>query len=84
MDASDIIDQLGGNASLAVLLGCRQNTISQWRRYGIPPARCVRLAAIAKQQRRSGVTLDVLMRSKPRARPMPNQPPALSTASAPA
>lgn len=39
MDASKIIDKLGGTAAVARLCKVKQPSVSEWRRYGIPRAR---------------------------------------------
>lgn len=39
MNASEIIDELGGTAAVAKLCDVRQPSVSEWRRFGIPKAR---------------------------------------------
>lgn len=39
MDASKLIDALGGTAEVARLCQVKQPSVSEWRRNGIPPAR---------------------------------------------
>lgn len=43
MDANSIIDALGGTAAVAGLCQVKQPSVSEWRRFGIPPARLMYL-----------------------------------------
>lgn len=46
MNASDIIDQLGGTAEVARLCEVQPPSVSEWRVSGIPKARMLYLRAI--------------------------------------
>lgn len=46
MDASQIIDALGGTTAVARLCECEPPSVSEWRRKGIPKARLLYLKAI--------------------------------------
>jgi hypothetical protein len=65
MDASEIIEAFGGYRNLADDLGLGRTTVFMWRTTGVPKARCLELAALAKERGLKGVTLEVLMQSKP-------------------
>lgn len=39
MDASEIIDALGGTSAVAKLCEVKAPSVSEWRKNGIPPAR---------------------------------------------
>lgn len=46
MDASNIIDLLGGPTAVAELCECRPQAVSQWKRTGIPNSRLLYLRAV--------------------------------------
>lgn len=48
MDATSLIDALGGTAAVARLLGIRSPSVSEWRQKGIPDDKKIRLAPIAE------------------------------------
>lgn len=56
-----ILQSLGGNARVASLLGMRENTVSKWRRRGIPSQHWHRIIALAPN-----LTPEYLDRTKPR------------------
>ena len=47
-----VIDQLGGPAKVARLMGCKAPSVIEWRRHGIPAARCPDI-----ERARQGATL---------------------------
>jgi hypothetical protein len=38
-DPGKVIDRIGGTVKVSVLCRCTKGAVSQWRIYGIPPAR---------------------------------------------
>jgi hypothetical protein len=64
MDASTLIDRLGGTSKVAVGLGVTPPAVSMWRTAGIPASRWVRLTEIAASSG-IGLTLDMLAASSP-------------------
>lgn len=74
MDASDIVEAFGGYRTLADDLGLGRTTVFMWRTTGIPKARCLELAALAKERGLASVTLEILMQSKPRSASPPPEP----------
>ena len=46
MDASQIIDKLGGTNKLAAALGLTPPAVSMWRSFGIPPGRWPAIVAL--------------------------------------
>lgn len=46
MNASDIIDKLGGTAHVARMFRIKQASVSEWRNKGIPPARVMYLEVV--------------------------------------
>jgi hypothetical protein len=64
--ASDLIDALGGNKTVAAIFGVQDNTISTWRTRGFPAWACIRFreAAIAAALNVD----DKLFETKPRAK----------------
>lgn len=57
-----ILEDLGGNARVASLLGMHENTVSKWRRRGIPARHWHRIIALAP-----ALTPEYLDRTKPRS-----------------
>ena len=68
MDATDIIEALGGDAHLAKQLGVGRTTVFTWHQTGIPQARAIELRRLALERRLQleAITLEVLLESKPR------------------
>ena len=66
MDATDIIDALGGYTELARTLNIGRSTVFMWHAAGIPKARCLELAELAQSRGLGDITLEVLMQSKAR------------------
>ena len=64
--ASDLIDALGGNRTVAAVFGVQDNTISTWRTRGFPAWACIRFreAALAAALKVD----DRLFETKPRAK----------------
>lgn len=62
MDASLIIDSLGGNAAVGRALGEKPSTVWRWRERGVPARYWHRLAEMAQQQGVDGVSVDALSR----------------------
>jgi hypothetical protein len=58
---SAILDSLGGHVRVASLLGLRENTVSKWRRRGIPFRHWHRVIALDPT-----LTPEYLDRTKPR------------------
>lgn len=50
LDHSKLIDDLGGTATVARLLGIKSPSVSEWRGNGIPEARLIELAPIAEKR----------------------------------
>ena len=80
MDATEIIEALGGYAQVARDIGIGRTGVFNWLKAGIPKARCLELAELAKRKglsttrrtrggTRLGITLEVLMQSHPRLSP---------------
>ena len=49
MNHSELIDRLGGTASVARILGIKSPSVTAWRIGGIPDDKLIRLARIAEQ-----------------------------------
>jgi hypothetical protein len=56
-----ILEGLGGNGRVASLLGMKENTVSKWRRRGIPARHWHRILALVPD-----LTPEYLDRTKPR------------------
>jgi hypothetical protein len=68
MDVTSIIEAFDGYRALADSLGIGRTTVFTWQINGIPPARCLELADLAKSRGLRRITLKVLMQAKPRDR----------------
>jgi hypothetical protein len=65
MNADEVIDALGGNSVIAKAIGVGRSAISMWRATGIPTARCLVLAQLARDRGVPGVTAEVLLSARP-------------------
>lgn len=63
---TDLIDALGGNQTVAAMLGVQHNTVSTWRERGLPGWACSRLrdAADAAALRYECALFEIRARSK--------------------
>lgn len=65
MDASRIINALGGTSKVAATLGVTASAVSMWRGTGIPGNRWKALVDHAAAHGIDGITFDALAASKP-------------------
>jgi hypothetical protein len=68
MEVAQIIDAFGGYRALADDLGCGRTTVFMWQTTGIPAARALELADLAKARGLKRISLKVLMEAKPRTK----------------
>jgi hypothetical protein len=62
---AEIIDRLGGQGPVAVMLRRNKSTVSRWATYGIPPHAWPIVLQLARQKR-LGLTLEQLAEASPR------------------
>lgn len=65
MDATDIINALGGKHAVSTLTGAKPNAVTQWRRIGVPAKFWPVLVERAAEAGIEGITFDALRVSKP-------------------
>lgn len=62
MEASQLIDALGGNAVVARELGAQPRAVWRWRERGIPARYWHRIVALAEAKHVEGVTMETIAR----------------------
>jgi hypothetical protein len=60
MNASDIIEALGGRTEIAALTTAKPNAVTQWRKAGIPPFYWHVLVRAAEEKKVSGISFETL------------------------
>lgn len=60
LTAESAIDDLGGTGAVAAGLGVPANTVSTWRKRGIPPSRWPGIVRLAEERGRSHITFEAL------------------------
>jgi len=65
MNASEIIDALGGIRVVAQATGAKRNAVTQWRRIGVPAKYWPTIVQFADAAGKSSITYAVLQASRP-------------------